>query len=680
MKRILLLLLVSPLSLLGQDNAEICKTLSRIKLLVEANHFEPKPIDDSLSVFVFDTFMDALDSNRSLISKTEFQQLSKHRFLLDDYQQAGNCSFLNDFTTVYRTALERKKSIIETIAGENLAYDLNDSIRFSKEKFDFDLEGADFERIWKKRVRFDILEEISKMSKNYDSLSLHFDSLEKTVRAKVFDTHLCKINSLMERNNGIEDKLKNDFFNAFCSYFDPHSNYFSFDAKSSFISGLSTSKLSLGIDVGLNEKDEIVVQEIIPGGPAAKNGKLEKGDIIIKVSNNKDIDFWVSCSSLDAIGELIFADTNKQIGLMLRKQNGSTIEVLLKKKVMKATSNAVYSFIAEKESKVGYIKIPNFYSDFDGRSVKGCADDVAKEIFKLKKENIDGLVIDLQNNGGGSMAEAIKLAGMFINVGPISVLVDNNNNQNVLKDFNRGVVYDGPIILLMNGYSASASEFFAAALQDYNKAVVLGTTSLGKASMQTIIPIDEEKQSDFIKLTIEKFYRITGESHQIKGIVPDIFAPSLFDSLIKRENSYKTALPYNAIATGTKFSALPHFFDAELGNLSRARISNNYHFNAINQLNHTINALYNSDSKAVRLTFADVFKEVHEADSLWEKVKELTEKETQCKVYNTAFDSDRFAIDEFQNEINTFKIKDSQTNPYLEEALSIINDYKNLKK
>jgi len=680
MKKNLLFLLLLPIAANSQSNDKTCETLSKINALVKENHFQPKPVDDSLSVFVFDKFIDGLDSNRNLFTKAEYEKLRKHRLLIDNYITENNCSFMNDFVSTYKLALERKRNIIQKLETVALDYNSKDSVKFSKDQFPFDLSENDFDRVWKKRLRFDILEDISKLSNNADSLQKNFLAIEKTVKKKIFDTNLCKVNTILNSKNGLEGILKNDFLNAFCYYFDPHSNYFSFDAKSNFLSGLSTSNLSLGIDVSLNENDEIVIEEIVPGGPAARNEKIEIGDVVTKVSNTTGEEYWVSCSSMETIGDLIFSDTNKQIQLTLRKKNGTTLDVLLKKKVMKATANAVYSFIAEKETRVGYIKIPNFYADFDGKSMKGCADDVAKEIVKLKKDNITGLVIDLQNNGGGSMAEAIKLAGMFINVGPISVLVDNNHNQNIIKDFNRGEVYDGPIVILMNGYSASASEFFAAALQDYNRAVIVGSTSLGKASMQTIMPLEEDNENDFVKLTIEKFYRISGKSHQIKGIVPDISAPVLFDSLIKREDSFETALPYDAITTKAKYNPLPNTFNSEIFNLSKTRIENDLRFKEMRSINEEINLTYNKPRNPVRLTFTDVFKEVHDIDSLWEKVKSVTEKENSLTISNTSYDTEKLAFDEFQKEINTFKMKDVKTNPYLEEAINIINDYKKFKQ
>ena len=679
MKKFSLILFLTTFSLLGQNSAKTCEILSKINALVQQEHFRPKPVDDSLSVYVFDTFVDGLDGNRNLFTKAEYESLCKHRLLLDNYILKNDCSFMNDFVSVYQLALERKKRTLEKIQNEVLDYNSKDSVRFSKKNFPFDLVATDFERVWRKRVRLDILEDISKLGSNLDSITPHFAKLEKAAKAKVFETYLCKLNSILDSKKGLGYELQNDFLNIFCAYFDPHTNYFSLDAKTSFMSNLSTSGLSLGLNVTLNEKEEIVVSEIVPGGPADKTKKIEKDDVILKVSNKKGEEYLVSCAPLEKIGELIFSDANEQIELTIQKKNGNIQPILLKKQVMKATANTVYSFIAGKEAKMGYINIPNFYSDFDGFSAQGCADDVAKEIAKLQMDNIQGLVIDLQNNGGGSMEEAIKLAGMFIDFGPVSVLVNNKGKHTILKDYDRGVSYFGPIVVLINGNSASASEFFAAAMQDYNRAIIVGSNSLGKASMRSIVPLDGSQQ-DFVKLTLEKFYRVTGDSNQIKGVVPDIALPILYDSIVQRETSYKTALKYDKINTKARFNSFRRDYYPTLIAQSDARLKNNPRFKEIIMANQEINALYNDPKKPLRVAFKDVFNDVHAIDILWKKVKKITASETNCVISNNSYDLGKLQFDAFQQENNTFKINDLKTNPYLEEAVAILNDFNNLKK
>ncbi|WP_298152923.1 carboxy terminal-processing peptidase [Flavobacterium sp.] len=680
MKRLLPVLLLCSVSLFAQDSGKACELLSKINKLVQSEHYKPKPIDDSLSAYVFDEMMNRLDIGRNIFTKEEYQKLLVHKTRIDDYLNANDCAFLDDFTSTWKTALLRKRKIIESMKAVNFDYNSKDSVKFSKKNFEFDLVEADFDRVWKKRLRFEILDDIAKLSKNGDSLKQHFTALEKLSKDKMIESNLCKVTTILEDSKGIEYQLQTFLLDLFCNYFDPHSNYFSMDAKSSFLSALSTSNLSLGLNVGLNEKEEIIVGDVVPGGPAARSEKFEKGDNIIKVANNRGQEYWVSCTSLDMIGEMIFSDSNKEINLTLRKKNGSIVEVNLRKEVMKASENSVFSYIAEKNgTKVGYINIPNFYSDFESRTVDGCADDVVKEVIKLQHDNVEGIVIDLIDNGGGSMGEAINLVGMFVDIGPVSVLVNNKGKQNVLKDGNRGMAYTGPLVVLINGNSASASEFFSAAMQDYNRAIIIGATSLGKATMQNIMPLDN-KNEDFVKLTTEKFYRVTGESGQIKGVVPDIKLPMLFDSVTKREDSYKTALPNDVIVTKARFQPLSIPNKEKIIALSTSRIQNSVKFNELKQLDGEINLMYNKTRGPIRLTFADVFKDIHEIDPLWNKIKEVAEKPSGVSISNTSYEKGKISNDAFEKEISDYRMKDVKSNPYLEEAINIIKDYNGLQK
>lgn len=679
MRKLLPVLLLWNISLFAQDSGKACDLLSKIDTLIQREHYKPKPIDDSLSAYVFDEMMNRVDIGRNIFSLKDYEKLSVHRLKIDNYLMDNNCAFLDEFAEIWKTALLRKQKVIESLRTVPLDYNSKDSVKFSKKNFEFDLAETDFERVWKKRLRFEILDDIAKLSKNLDSLRQNFVSLEKASKEKVFDSNLCKVSSILENKKGLEYQLQTSMLDIFCNYFDPHSNYFSVDARSSFLSGLSTSNLSLGLNVALNDKEEIIVGDVIPGGPAARSEKFEKGDNIIKVANTKGEEYWVSCTSLETIGEMIFSDSNKEINITLRKKNGNMVDVSLQKEIMKARDNSVYSYVAEKGVRVGYINIPNFYSDFETGSPYGCADDVVKEIIRLQEDHVEGIVIDLLDNGGGSMEEAIRLVGMFIDVGPVSILANNKGKQNVLKDTNRGMAYSGPIVILVNGYSASASEFFAAAMQDYNRAIVIGAPTLGKATMQTIMPLDN-KNENFVKLTVEKFYRITGESGQIKGVIPDVKLPVLFDSVIKREDSYKTALVHDSIIVKTRFQRMMIPNKEKIIGLSNERIKKNIRFNELSQFDAEINLMYEKPRGPIRLTLTDVFKDVHEIDSLWNKVKEITDRPSNITVSNTTYENEKIKTDSFEKEINTYKIKDVKNNVYLEEAVDIIKDYKDFLK
>ncbi|WP_306350255.1 S41 family peptidase [Flavobacterium sp. '19STA2R22 D10 B1'] len=680
MNKLPLFLLLSSFALFGQNSDKACDLITKINKLIKKEHFKPKPIDDSLSVYVFDSFINTMDSERNIFLKTEYEALTKHRLLLDNYILRKDCSFFEDFVSTYKKALLRTKASIEKIDKEKFDYALkSDTIRFTKDEVAFYVKENDVDRVWRKRLRYDVLEDISKMSTKLDSLKQNFSTFEKASRTKIFETNLCKISSILDSSEGIEEYLHNTFYSIYCSYFDPHTTYFSYDDKSSFFSSLSTDTYSLGLYVSLNENEEIIVDEVVPGGPAAQTNKIDKEDQIIKVTNGLNESYWVSCVAMKTIGDIFFSDTYKNVELTLRKKDGTVYDVQLEKQIMKADQNTVYSFVVEKEARLGYIKIPSFYSDFDGNNATGCADDVAREVIKLQEDKIDGLVIDLQYNGGGSMDEAIKLSGMFIDQGPISFLLNNKNKQTVVNDYNPGSLYNGPIIILINGYTASASEFFAAVMQDYNRAVIMGTTSLGKATMQTVIPLGKVEQ-DFVKVTIEKFYRVTGKSHQKIGITPDLIVPTLFDTLVSRESSYKTALNNDIIFPKAKFSPYANTIYPPAVERSKVRVENDSLFKEISNVNDRINIVYKAPKAPLVVDFENVFEYTHSSDKIWEDIKVITERVNDVEISNNSYDEKIIANDIFQKEINEFKLKSLRTNPYIEESVRLIKDVDGILK
>ncbi|MCW2119636.1 S41 family peptidase [Flavobacterium sp. 7A] len=674
MKKLTILCSLLSVYAFGQNSLKTCETLSKINTLIQSEHYLPKPVDDSLSVYVFDTFINDLYQSNTLLTKAEYQKLSKHRLFIDNHILQNNCSFLDDFVSTYRFALERKKAALEKFQKVNLHYDGHDTIHFSNKKYQFNLHEKDLKKIWEKKLKFDILEDISKISTNLDSLKPHFSKLEKIAKSHIIENNLCKLSSILNSPKGLDYDMRNALFNDFCNYFDPHTNYFSIDAKDNFMASLSTSELSLGLNGKLNDNNEIQITDMTPGGPAAKSKQLENEDVIIKVSNKKGEELIVSCTPMEEISEMILSDSNAEIELTVQKKSGKIVVVTLIKQLLSTTSHSVYSFVAENETKVGYLNIPTFYSDFDNSNKTGCAHDVAVELKKLNDDGIKGLVIDLQDNGGGSMEEAIKLVGLFIDSGPVTILVDNKKSATILKDDSGKIAYNGPIVILINSNTASASEFFAAAMQDYNRAIVVGSNSVGKASMQTIIPLDNSKQ-EFVKLTIEKFYRITGQSHQIKGIIPDVTLPMLFEDISIRESSYKTALVNDSIPLKANYKPFPRAYFATPLELSSFRIKENSRFSEIKNLNKEIDAVFKNPKITLALTFDSIFKHCNDLTDLQKKLQKAALLETECIITNNSFDAETLKDDTANLEINAIKISDLKHNPYLQEAITIINDF-----
>jgi len=676
MKKISLVLSLFSFSLFAQNSDSTCEILFKINMLIQREHVNPKPVNDSLSAYVFDNIMDDLDPSRNIFFKTQYDALSdKYRLNLDNLILKKDCSFITEIKSIYKDDLLRNKFILEKLDKETIDFKQIDTIRFKQKKFAFYLKENEVEKVWQKKIRFEILSDISGKSKNLDSIKTNIKSLIVQSKKTTIENEICKINALLQN----EKSFKDNIYTVFCGYFDPHTDYFSNDTKSSFVATFSKEHLSLGLNVSLNEQNEIIVSDIDPNGPAFKTGKIKKGDQIISISNQKET-LVVSCSSLESISNLLTSESNTSITLTLKRNAGKNFDVNIEKLVLKDVENTVYSFIIDKEIKTGYIKIPSFYSDFEGNSGKGCAQDVAKETIKLMKDNIKGLVIDLSDNGGGSMEEAVKLAGLFIDSGPISIIVDNQKREAVINDPYKGVIYKGPIVLIINGNSASASEFFASVMQDYNRALLIGSSSLGKATMQTIAPLEENDDQNFIKITISEFYRITGKSHQAIGVIPDVQIPTIYQDVIQKESEFPTAIKNDSLNTHIRFKPyVKNSLIHDLAERSSKRVAKDPYFNSIKEINSKIDSMVNKSKLEIPMTIDAVFQEQNSVTDLWEEINNFDTKELQLNVSNSNYNNSLLTIYPSQKEYNQLQLDALKSNHYLDEAITIIEEYKALK-
>jgi len=676
MKKIAALAFLFCLQAMAQGNEKACSIFTKINTVMQTRHYKPKPVNDSLSAYVFKTVMSQLDDNRALFLQDENKLLEKHQYKIDDYINSNDCSFFSDFISAYKKALERNKTFIEQVGAEELSYNSKDTMYYSKKTFPFHSDPERIKKLIRKKITFDILEDISMLSKNKDSLAKNLDKLFAESKPKVIDTYLCRVNSLLNPDGGFDESMYNRFFSAFCSYFDPHSTYFNYNEKASFVSSISSENYSLGLQVSQNDKQEITIEEVVPGGPASGSKKIEKGDKIIKIATDAT-EYTVSCASMQTITNVLSSDTYKSVDLTLRKKDGTLYMVNLVKQIMKADDHSVYSYLlGEGKQKTGYIKVPSFYSAFDNSSNdKGAADDVAKEVAKLNKAGINGLVIDLQFNGGGSMDEVIRLAGMFVNFGPIAVLTDKNMDFSVIRDYNRGMIYSGPMVVLVNGFSASASEFFAGVMQDYNRALIVGSTTVGKATMQTILPLDGEESTDFVKVTVDKFYRVTGKSSQYLGIIPDIELPAYFNDLLPREKTMPTAIKNDSINIGLRYSKISDKNVRKAIAVSQKRITGSAEFNRIKKLNNSITQLYKAEKAPLPITYSTVYDEVHASDKLWKELSKDMETQNSIAVAEPVVAGEN--TDAYYKSVNEYKIKSIKADPYILESLKILQDMNN---
>jgi carboxyl-terminal processing protease len=664
-----ILFVLLPMIVFAQNKVNPCEKLSKINTLIQELHYKSKPIDDSMSVYVFDAFLEELDPDHRLFTAIEIKNLKKIYYTIDDSILEKNCDFISTFYTAYNVAIERYKTTLYEFKKTPFEFKSNETVQFSYKPLPYAKDEKELKYFFKKRILFNVLKDISEKSKNKDSLLAHFDKLSKESKDKTFEYYFCQYSKLKITEKDFISK----FLNVFCSYFDPHSMYLSQSDKSSFLSNVSSDDFSFGMIVSLNEKDELLVDKVIPGSVAYFSEKIEDSDQIIKIKYLNE-DYEIGCTAMDKIGEILSSSNYKSAEFTFRKKNGEIYAVNLTKKLMKIHENNVYSYILKKDNKkIGYIKIPSFYAIFENGKTN-VSEDVAKEIYKLQAEKIEGLIIDLQNNGGGSMQETIQLIGSFIDIGPIAIMNKNKEKQ-IIKDPNRGSIYTGAMVVLINGFSASASELFANAMQDYQRAIIIGNQSYGKASMQQIFPLDADKNNDeFIKITTDKFYNITGKTNQYIGVTPDVEIPTLFNKQMPRENDSKTALKNNTIEGVIRFTKFIEPNRELAIEKSKENVKINENFKKISTLNQKINNLYENEMPPILLQFNSVFEFVSKMNLFWKEMKESTLIESGIEVQKNLVDVDYQKYDEFLKSTNIERIKDIKTNLHILEGCLIINN------
>jgi len=667
-------LVLLPICGFAQNGKNPCETLTKINALIQEKHYQPKPVDDSLSVYVFKTFLEQLDNDNNLFFDSEIKLLQKHQYQIDDYLKTKDCSFLDEIFEAYNKSIDRYQRVIASIKKDTFPLSSTEEIRFSKKAFPYSVDENEMKTAFRKRILFDILKDVAEISKNKDSLTANFNSIVVKSKAKIFDSYECMTSSYRLTRKDFNSK----FFSAFCSYFDPHTEYFTESDKSSFLSQVSADNLTFGLFLSINDKSEVTVDDIVPGSSAYFTEKIDSGDLLIKIKA-KNEEYAIACASMDKISEIINSSEYKTADFTLKKKTGETYSVNLVKKVMKDYGNNVYSYIIEKDGKkTGYIRIPSFYATFENGKTN-VSDDVAKEVYKLRKDQIEGLIIDLENNGGGSMEEAIKLTGQFIDLGPVAMLSDHERKLEILKDRNRGMIYNGPMVVMINGFTASASEFFTNAMQDYNRAVVIGNQSQGKASMQQILPISSGKNpTEFVKLTIEKFFRVTGKSNQKIGITPDVVIPTVFDKQMPRESSHPNVLDNGIIPTTLEYNVVSNF-NAKAIEKSKKRIAKSFDAKKLLELDAKVNDLYDKSLPNIPLEFTKVFDQVNKINMLWKEIETTTEKEFSINIKRNSIDIEQEQLDDYMMTNNKEKIKAIKSNFHVVEAVNIINDLIELK-
>ena len=519
-----------------------------VKYVVEKGHYKKISIDDNLSENLYHSFIKQLDNQKRFFLKSDIREFEKYKYLLDDQIKEYDLSFFNLVYQRSKIRIEEAKSYYEDLVNNKFNFNLNENIDLDFEKKEYARSKSEIKNRWRKQLKFSTLD-IATL-KLGDTLSIINDRIynESIAIVKKNTEDYFEFITDLDR-----DDWYSNYLNAFLTQLDPHTYYFQPEDKERFDVNISGKFTGIGARLTKTEGN-IKVVEIIIGGPVWKDKLLDVGDIIIKVAQENEEPVDIVGMKVDDAIKLIKGPEKSIVSLTVKKLDGSIKEVQITRALVELEElYAKSTLIEEDDIRYGYISLPKFYVDFSNYKNRNSAEDVKNEIIKLKNNGIEGLILDLRNNGGGSLQSVVDMTGLFIEKGPIVQVKSIGNRKQVLYDRNSEIVWDGPLVVLINEMSASASEILAAALQDYERAVILGSKkTFGKGTVQNVIDLNKFiSNSDFdlgaLKITTDKFYRINGESVQLEGVKSDVIVPDSYMHIFNGEKDEENPLAWDKI-------------------------------------------------------------------------------------------------------------------------------------
>lgn len=663
--------------------------LELLTFVLEKGHYSPVALDDAFSKKVYAKYLDGIDPTKRFFLQSDIDEFSKYETQIDDMIKDKDLTFFNLTNSRLLQRMEESRDIYSSILDNPFDFNTNESINVDYEKLPFAKNKKELVDRWRKQLKLQALSSITdkqkleedKKAKDASYQIKSFDEIEKEVREN-------SLKSLNEYFDFIQKELdRNDWFSIFLNSiverFDPHTFYFSPDDKEKF--DVSMSGTFEGIGARLQKKNDAVeVSELISGGPAWKGKELEAGDLILKVGQGKEEPIDVAGMRLDDVVKKIKGPKGTEVRLTVKKVDGSIKVITIIRDEVETEETFAKSSVVEKDGKrFGIIYLPKFYISFENKENRDAYKDVATEIERLKAQNIDGIIMDLRDNGGGSLETVVKMVGLFIPEGPVVQVKAPGRNPEILPDPDKKVQYDGPLVVMINNFSASASEIFAAAIQDYKRGIVVGSKhSYGKGTVQNVIDLNQfirgNSYGDLgaLKTTIQKFYRINGGSTQREGVQSDIVFPDRFSYLDMGERDEESALPWDKIEPA-KYEPLNINYDNIIAN-SKRRIAANSYFNLIDENAKWI--FERKDENDYSLNLNEFKKEMAISDTKIKKFKAISDYNNKLQFQSLPNEVVLFEKDSLLKQKRERWHEDLQKDVYIDEALNVIIDMKALPK
>lgn len=687
----LIALIMLPAFCYCQTSAKIANDAFVITRMVNKFHVDPRPVDDAFSTDVFNGMLLRADGDKTLFTKNDIARLAVYATTIDDQIKQRKTAYLDLFTALYRQRLKQADSLLTEIAKR--PFTLNTPDKFTaleKDAYPQSIAAMQqkLDKILKARIIYELIDGLPAQFRSFSlaKQKQYLDSAQAELKKSVTGSYKRRISNILQNPYGIPQYVGNLYCETIASCFDPHTEFLPPEEKENFESELGKQPFLFGFTMKEDKNGGVLIDGLEPGSPAFKGGQLKKGDKFITVQ-------WEGRDPVDVsdISEVDFAalmdqSNHAKVLFTVKHPDGTIIKVPLQKEqvALNDDEGRVKSFILKGKNTVGYIYLPDFYEDWEAanQGLNGCANDVGREILKLKKENITGLIIDLRYNGGGSAEEATELAGIFIDAGPVEQEKERDGKVHTYKDTDRGTIYDGPLVVLVNGASASASELLAGSLQDYNRAVIVGSPTYGKATAQAIFPMDttvtyeniRDKQSDnYLKITVSKLYRITGATAQFSGVQPDILLPDALDAYITKEADDPAALRPNTIEANKYYQPYAPLPLRSLAASIQPEIDTSKYFNAVKKFD-----AYATQQKALKDVSLDL-KDALAADRNSFNPGTSLDEDTSPKKYkvqNNRFEADRLNADSTLKELNDEFTKQIINDAYISIAYDVLDKLK----
>ncbi len=656
-------------------------TLQAVIKFLDRVHYNPKDMNDQLSEQIFKNYLDALDPAKRFLTQEEVEQLTQFKLELDDQISNGSFAFLDLSVDLIAHAIVKAESYYLERLDEDFSIHTDEYLVLNGDKRGYAADDEGLRNYWRKLIQYETIVKVHDMQKAEMEDEEKKSEAELIAKAKDkvrenFGEWFKRLKSL-RRSDRFEDYL-----NGITAAYDPHSNYFSPKDKQDFDLNMNGSYEGIGARL-IPEGEFTKVSQVIPGGPAWKQKELEENDFIIGVKQegeeSKDVRGWRQ----DDVIVLIRGKKGTRVTLTVRKPDGTVKDIAIIRDQVVLEEGKASSLVLSAEEEgpdIGYIRLPKFYFEADGKP--GCAEDVSSEIKKLQTEGVKGIILDLRNNGGGSLAEVVDMSGLFFDEGPVVQVKSRGRKPYVLKDEDPEVHYQGPLVVMVNHFSASASEIIAAVLQDYDRAVIVGSNStFGKGTVQRFHELDrfivgnnDLKPLGEIKITTQKFYRVNGGSTQLRGVVPDIVLPSPYNYIKVGEKEYDRPLAWSEIEPvryDKNTSAIKN--KEELIAASAERVSQHPTFALVDERAHMLEDQEESEMR-YPLDLDGYQDELERRKAKNARFKDMFEPIEGLSVRNVEADVARIDEDERRKANNDDFIKGVKKDIYIEEALNIVRD------